>query len=137
MIRNVTSMEEDRSSRQYYFLNPPGERPLQSTSPASWPGKVFSSDQMLSLVYLYRMYSVLVIPRSTHRVAWPHSGVHSIMMLKSAHPGKGGWVYPLPPTITSKVVVYAPAERADILPISPLPLYLLCGLSCQGLIVVR
>jgi hypothetical protein len=32
-------------------------------------------------------------------------------------------------TITSKVVVYALAERADILtpPISPLPLYVLCG----------
>ncbi len=34
-----------------------------------WSGKGFSSHQTLSLVYLYRMYSVLVIPRSTHRVA--------------------------------------------------------------------
>ncbi len=56
-----------------------------------------------------------------HRVhtewQWPFSNVHSIMMEKSAQPGAGGGdVRPSPFTIyitTYKVVVYAPAERAD------------------------
>ncbi len=53
------------------------------------------------------------------------------MMEKSAQPVKGGRC--APPsftlfTITYKVVMYAPAERADTLPpISTLPLYVLCG----------
>jgi hypothetical protein len=74
-----------------------------------------------------------------HRVhtewQWALSGVHSIMMVKSAQPGGGGGGARSPPvtlsTITSKVVVYqyAPAENADTLhiPISPLPLNVLCG----------
>ncbi len=48
---------------------------------------------------------------------WPLSGVHSIMMVKSAQSGVGGGCTPFPftlSTITSKVVVYAPAERAFI-----------------------
>ncbi len=57
--------------------------------------------------------------RGAHRVhtEWhrPLSGVHSIMMEKSAPPGESGGTR-LPPftisTITDKVVVYAPAERA-------------------------
>jgi hypothetical protein len=67
-------------------------------------------------------------PRSaTH---WVHtewlSGVHSIM--KANQPrlvrakGGGGGARPPPFTITYKVVVYGPAERADILP--PFLLYL-------------
>jgi hypothetical protein len=51
---------------------------------------------------------------------WPLSGVHSIMMVKSAQPGKGGGCTPTPftlYTITIKVVVYAPAERAETLPL--------------------
>jgi hypothetical protein len=64
-----------------------------------------------------------------HRVhaEWqrPLSGVHSIMMEKLAQAGEGGGVHAHPPprptftisTITSKVVVYAPAERADTLPL--------------------
>jgi hypothetical protein len=47
------------------------------------------------------------------------SGVHSIMMGKLAQPGEGGGCTPTPPftlfTITYKVAVYAPAERADTL----------------------
>ncbi len=44
------------------------------------------------------------------------------MMVKSAQPGGGGGCTALPPpftlsTIKSKVVVYAPAERADLLPL--------------------
>jgi hypothetical protein len=66
--------------------------------------------------------------------------VHSILMVNSAHPGRGGGARPTPftlstitrvggarpppftlSTITSKVVVYASADRADAL-----PLFLLC-----------
>jgi hypothetical protein len=55
--------------------------------------------------------------------AMPLSGVHIIMMVKSAQPGEVGGSTTTPyilSTITFKVVVYAPAERADTL---PLPLY--------------
>jgi hypothetical protein len=48
----------------------------------------------------------------------PVSGVHSIMMEKLAQPGEGGGAHPPPftmSTITYKVVVYAPAVRADTL----------------------
>ncbi len=51
------------------------------------------------------------------------------MMEKLAQPGEGGGARP-PPfiTITYKVVVYAPAERAGTLPLFLLyPLYVLCG----------
>ncbi len=47
---------------------------------------------------------------------WHLSGVHSIMMVNSAQPGKGGVPSPFHTTITSKVV-YAPAEKADTLPL--------------------
>ncbi len=57
---------------------------------------------------------------------WPTSGVHSIMMEKSALAGKGGGSTLV--TITYKVAVYAPAEMADTLPpFSSIPLYVLCG----------
>jgi hypothetical protein len=58
-----------------------------------------------------------------HRVhtewQWPLSGLHSIMMEKSAQPVEGGGCTPTPftlSTITNKVVMYAPAEKADTLP---------------------
>jgi hypothetical protein len=61
---------------------------------------------------------------------WPLSGAHSIMMVKSAQPGEGGSVRPHLFTlsiITSNVLVYAPAERADTLPLFLLyPLYVFC-----------
>ncbi len=52
------------------------------------------------------------------RTEWqlPIYGVHSIMMEKSALAGEGGGCTPTPfhsVTITYKVAVYAPAERAD------------------------
>jgi len=51
---------------------------------------------------------------------WPFSGVYSIMMVKSAQPAESG-VARSPPftlsTITSKVVVYASAERAQYTPL--------------------
>ncbi len=50
----------------------------------------------------------------------PISGVHSIMMEKLTQAGQGGGCRPYPftiSTITSKVVVYTPAERADTLPV--------------------
>ncbi len=62
------------------------------------------------------------------------SGVPSIMMEKSALAGEGGGCTPGPPsftlfTVMYKVVVYAPAKRADTLPppyfISTL--YVFCG----------
>ncbi len=51
---------------------------------------------------------------------WPHSGVHSIIMVNSAQPGEGGECTPFPfysiySTITNKVVMYALAERAGAL----------------------
>jgi hypothetical protein len=60
-----------------------------------------------------------------HRVhtEWqlPVSGVHSIIRVeKLAQPGEGGGARPPPftlVTITYKVAVYAPAERADTLPL--------------------
>jgi hypothetical protein len=60
---------------------------------------------------------------TTENTEWqrPLSGVHSIMMEKLVQAGEGI------STITYKVVVYAPAERADTLPLfSTLPRYLLC-----------
>jgi hypothetical protein len=63
-----------------------------------------------------------------HRVhtewQWPLFGVYSIMMERSAQPSEDGGVRPPPftmSTITYKVRVYAPAERADTL-----SLFLLC-----------
>jgi hypothetical protein len=47
-----------------------------------------------------------------------NTGVHSIMMDKSALSSEGGVARPLPftlVTITYKVAMYAPAERADTL----------------------
>ncbi len=55
---------------------------------------------------------------NTEYTEWqrPLAGVHSIMMEKSAQAGEGGVARPPPltiSTITCKVVVSAPAERAD------------------------
>jgi hypothetical protein len=58
------------------------------------------------------------------------SGVHPIMMEKSALAGEGGKCTPTPfqpITITYKVGMYAPAERADTLPLF-LPQYVLCDI---------
>jgi hypothetical protein len=53
-----------------------------------------------------------------------------VTLEKLAQLGEGGGVHYYPPvtisTIMFKVVVYAPAERADTLPLFPLPLNLLC-----------
>jgi hypothetical protein len=70
---------------------------------------------------------------STHRQAmttfwrtFHHDG-------NSAYPGEDGGVYcarpPLLSTITSKVVVYAPAERAGTLLLFLLYPFLLCGIG--------
>ncbi len=50
----------------------------------------------------------------------PLSGIHSIMMEKLAQSGERGGARPPPSTIYAimyKVVVYAPAERAETLPL--------------------
>jgi hypothetical protein len=60
---------------------------------------------------------------STHRVhtewQWPISGVHSIMMEKSAQAGEGGGCRPTPfhYIYNHKVVAYALADREDTLPL--------------------
>jgi hypothetical protein len=71
-----------------------------------------------------------------HRVhtEWqlPVSGVHSIMMEKLAQPGDGAGARPPPytlSTITHKVAVYAPAERADTFLLFLLSPYLYSVLS--------
>jgi hypothetical protein len=68
------------------------------------------------------------VPQSIH-TEWqrPLSGVHFIMMAKSALTGEGRECTPLPfhstvVTVTYQVAVYAPAERADTLPYA-LPLF--------------
>ncbi len=52
----------------------------------------------------------MVLPRTLYTLdsQRPLSDAHSIMMEKSAQPGRGGG-------FTYKVVAYAPAERADTL----------------------
>jgi hypothetical protein len=83
-----------------------------------------------------RSWSVKRIPYCLqHRVhtEWqlPLSGVHSIMMEKLAQDSVGGGARPPPfaiVTITYKVAVYAPAERADTIRLFLLYPYVLCGL---------
>jgi hypothetical protein len=71
---------------------------------------------------------------SEHRVhtEWqrPLSCLRSIMMEKLAQTDEGGGARPTPftiVTITNKVAVSAPAERADTLPLFHLFPYVLCG----------
>jgi hypothetical protein len=75
---------------------------------------------MRNLLLSYATFSSQDRDESTCRVhtEWrlPIFGVHPIMMEKSALAGKVGVASPLS-TITYKVVVYAPAERADTLPL--------------------
>ncbi len=63
---------------------------------------------------------------------WPISGTYSIMMEKSALAGEGAGARP-PPftlfTIMYKVAVYAPAERADTLPLFHLYPYMYSTVS--------
>ncbi len=72
----------------------------------------------------------LIIPGHRVRIKWqwPISGVHSIMMEKSALAGEGVRVTRPPPftpfTITYNVAMYVPAERADTLPLFHLYLYM-------------
>ncbi len=66
--------------------------------------------------------SVADTDERVHR-QWPVSCVQSIMMVNSVQPGEGGMAHArlfTLSTITSKVVVYAPAEKADTPHISPL-----------------
>ncbi len=61
--------------------------------------------------------------------------VHPIMMEKSALAGEGGGCTPTPfqpITITFKVAVYSPTERADTLPVCHLYLYMYSVLSPLG-----
>ncbi len=73
--------------------------------------------------------TVCVVSNPTER-QWLISGVHSIMMEKSALTGKGGGVRS-PPftlfTVTYKVAVSAPAERIGAFPLFHLYPILLCG----------
>ena len=61
---------------------------------------------------------------------WPLSSLHSIMMVNSAQPSAGRGCTPSPftqTTITSKIVEYAPAEKAGTLLLFLLYPFLLCG----------
>ncbi len=69
---------------------------------------------------------------------WPLSGVHSIMMIKSAQSGEGAGCTPFSlSTITSKVVVlrFSWVDRYTP-PIYHLPLYLLCELANPSYFIV-
>ena len=89
----------------------------------------------LLVVFFFPFYAVVCYlnhrVHTTDRVSTPLSGVHPIMMEKSALAGEGGGCKPTPFTIFTikyKVAVYAPAERADTVPpsISSLPDNVLC-----------
>ncbi len=60
---------------------------------------------------------------------WLLCGVHSIMMVNSAQPDAGRGCTPSPFHSTCKVVVYAPAERADTLLLFLINPFLLCTFS--------
>ena len=79
-----------------------------------------TATQILS-TFLCEPYVDAVKPPSTQSGnGRPLSGVHSIMLEKLAQPGEGGGARSPTftiSTITCKVVVYAPAERADTLPL--------------------
>jgi hypothetical protein len=91
--------------------------------------KKISRKKHLSTIYklTYFLRFLQKAKTAAHRLSWPISGVHSIIMEKSAQPGECGGARTPPSTrvtITYKVAVYASAERADTL---LLPLYKLCG----------
>ncbi len=71
---------------------------------------------------------------------WPLSGVHSIMMVKSAQPFESGWDARLPLSLYLPWVHDKPCcgERSSwegryTPPISPLTLYVLCGWDCRSI----
>jgi hypothetical protein len=91
-------------------------------------GLFFHLDCESSVYNLGWVAGACTLSHSVHR-EWqlPLSGVHSIMMEKLAQPGEGGRCRPSPftlSTITYKVVLYAPAEREDTLPLFLLHLYM-------------
>ncbi len=102
----------------------------------------YSYSAFLAMLQIFRLNAQVIFElcilwytvNSTEYTEWqrPLSGVHSIMMEKNFQAGGGG-ARPPPftvSTITYKVGMYAPAERADTLPpVSTLPLYVLCGKS--------
>jgi hypothetical protein len=85
-------------------------------------------DTFINLIFLnVFLWFLQKANTAAHRLLWPNSGVHSIMMEKSAQPGEGEGARTPPSTlvtITYKVAVNASAERVDTL---PLPLYKFCG----------
>jgi hypothetical protein len=84
-------------------------------------------------IYLSFFVSWCVLSTEYREWQRPLSGVHSIMMVKSAQPGEVGGCTPSPfPSTytTSKVVVCALAERADTLPLFLLYPYMYCTLWC-------
>jgi hypothetical protein len=91
----------------------------------------------LSSTFLFTLaaYTYILFYTRHHRVHtewhWRIYGVHS-MMEKSALAGEGGEACPCPlpfnlVTITSKVAVYAPAERSGTHPYFISTLYVLCA----------
>jgi hypothetical protein len=75
------------------------------------------------IVHIVRKVRTVRFPPNhrAHIVAKATSGVHIFMRVKSAQTSEGGWCTPTPfnyciSTITYKVVVYTPTERANTLP---------------------
>jgi hypothetical protein len=60
----------------------------------------FFNDLTLRNTYL------CLLPQSKHRVAMPLTGVHSILMEKSAQPGEGGGCTARPPPVTTVYSIY-------------------------------
>ncbi len=104
----------------------------------SWKGNYGEQN---TTMLCYDVQNVCSVYSMVHRVhkewQWPLTGgLHSIMMVKSAKPARMGGARPLPftlSTIMSKVVVYAPAERADTPEVVP-PRN--SAMSKQGLTVI-
>ncbi len=110
-----------------------GENPQDKTKETKGKGNWINCLKWLGCVPK-NLQNLNFLEEQNHRVhterQWPLSGVHSIMMVKSAQPGGGGGGGSRPTpftlsTIMNKVVVSARWE-GRYSPISPLQLYIYC-----------
>ena len=92
-----------------------------------WKGTLFSWKLNFSARSCYRVHT---------EWQWPLFDVHFIMMAKSAQPGEGGGVHTLPLLLylpsRARLCVRSSWEGRCTPPISPLPLYVLCGSCLSG-----
>jgi hypothetical protein len=82
---------------------------------ACWGGSV-NFNVLQCVLWVHNSINVSLHHRVHTEWQWPLFGVHSIMMEKSAQPGARPPPFTIS-TITYKIVVHAPAKRADTLPI--------------------